>query len=86
MVLWYDFDDNDAMWWLDIYIHIYLYDDIILMTYMVPWLWICIDDAPRWLIAIHIQVLYNDDDMIWYEEMVYGDGYVVLWAPMDGPR
>ena len=38
MVPGHDFDDNDAIRWVDIYIYIYiyLYDDIVLITYMVP--------------------------------------------------
>ena len=48
MVPEHDFDD-DALWWLDIYLYIYLYSDIVLITSMVLWsliwLWWCHDVA-----------------------------------------
>ena len=70
------------------YMYIYLYNDIVLITYMVPWLWICIDDAMRWLmdmINMIYMYIWRWHDMTW-ENWFYIDGYVVLQALMDGPR
>ena len=67
MVPWHDFDDNDAFWWLNIYIYlyIYLYDDIVLITNMVTWLltllWLCHEVAYGHGIYIYIY----DDGMTW---------------------
>ena len=59
-------------WWywchmMAIYIHIYLYDDIVLMTYIVPWLWICIDGATRWLMIWYTYIYMMSR---WHEKMV----------------
>ena len=73
------YDNNDIIWWS--------YDNFIWL-YMI-WFWWC-HDVAYWYIYIYIiwwyykliyymMVLY-DDEMSWG----HGDGYVVLWAPMDG--
>ena len=83
MVLGHDFDDIDAIWWLSIYIHIFIWwycFDNINGTMIMDMYWWCHEMA----YGYGIHDIY-DDEMIWESSFIV---MVMLyyWSTMDWSR